>query len=495
MTARRSLLALITLLGTLLLLPGHAAAHPLGNFTVNQFVRVEPYTDYVALRYVVDMAEIPALQELQRIDTDRSGDANDAERDAYIVQQIATLTPGLALQVDGRSVTLEPIAHELSFPRGQGGLLTLRLVIDYRAPLALTADTRIDFALNNYEERQGWRELIARPGAGATLTQSSVPAQDTSDELRVYPEDLLTAPVDTRTLVVVAAPGVGQAAVPARGAIADQRTSDRFAELVAAPDLTPTFVLSALGLAFVLGAGHALAPGHGKTVVAAYLVGSRGTALHALMLGVITTITHTAGVFALGGVTLLLSQYILPEQLYPVLQLVSGLLVIAIGVALFRARLRAARAPAGAHAHGGFGVHTHGPGGHTHEEDEALADWATARARGDRTKQRVSWRSLLALGVSGGLLPCPSALVVMLSAIALGRVGFGLILILVFSTGLATVLTLIGIALVKARDLFDRLPMQRTWLRVLPVISAGVVTLAGVVITVGALAQSGLLRF
>jgi ABC-type nickel/cobalt efflux system permease component RcnA len=230
---------------------------------------------------------------------------------------------------------------------------------------------------------------------------------------------------------------------------------------------------------------HALAPGHGKTVVAAYLVGSRGTALHALFLGITTTITHTIGVFALGLVTLFVSRYILPEQLYPWLGVISGAFVVVIGVALFTGRLGLLHghshnhdhdhAAEGMHSHGGF-THAHGASAGRHE------------ARGP-----LGWGSLLLLGISGGLLPCPSALVVLLSAIALGRVGFGLLLILCFSLGLASVLTAIGIALVHAGRLFERVPLDGRLLRVLPVASALIVTAIGLGITLQALMQTGLL--
>jgi ABC-type nickel/cobalt efflux system permease component RcnA len=274
---------------------------------------------------------------------------------------------------------------------------------------------------------------------------------------------------------------------------------DRFAALIAAPISGPGGLLVALLVAFGLGAAHALAPGHGKTIVAAYLVGSRGTARHALFLGLTTTITHTAGVFALGLITLWVSRYILPEQLYPWLGVLSGALVVVIGVALFNGRLRllggghehdhdhehdhnnlygdpSVGASVSAHTHGPFGVaHTHAPPG--------------------SNGAPVTWHGLLALGISGGLLPCPSALVVLLSAIALGRVGLGLALIVAFSLGLAGVLTAIGLLLVYAGRLFARLPIQGRLLKTLPLASALLVTLLGVGITLQALVQTGLISW
>ncbi|MBA3534244.1 MAG: sulfite exporter TauE/SafE family protein, partial [Ardenticatenales bacterium] len=210
------------------------------------------------------------------------------------------------------------------------------------------------------------------------------------------------------------------------------------------------------------------------------LVGSRGTVGHALFLGLTTTITHTAGVFALGLMTLFLSQYILPEQLYPWLSVLSGLLVVGIGVSLFSQRLRrflAARTNSAEHDH-----HDHDHG-HDHDHSHSHSHMPPAT---------VTWRSLLALGISGGLLPCPSALVLLLSAMALGRVGLGLVLIIAFSLGLASVLTGIGVLLVHAQRLFERIPVSGRLFQALPVGSALLITLAGLGITVQALAQTGL---
>jgi ABC-type nickel/cobalt efflux system permease component RcnA len=216
-------------------------------------------------------------------------------------------------------------------------------------------------------------------------------------------------------------------------------------------------ILASLGAAFFWGMAHALSPGHGKTIVAAYLVGQRGTPWHAAALGLIVTATHTIGVFALGLITLALSQLIVPEQLYPWLNLVSGLLVVTIGAAVFRSRYRHRRA----HAHGHH---------HHHHEHAALGR-----------------RSLVAVGISGGLLPCPSALVVLLAAISLHRVAFGMLLIVAFSAGLALSITGIGLLAVFAKRLFRRASFEGRLVRLLPAASALVILAAGLAMTVRAL--------
>jgi ABC-type nickel/cobalt efflux system permease component RcnA len=251
-----------------------------------------------------------------------------------------------------------------------------------------------------------------------------------------------------------------------------------------------------LGIAMSLGALHALEPGHGKTIVAAYLVGARGTARHALVLGLVVTASHTAGVYLLGAVTLYASRHVVPERLYPWLGAASGILIALLGVSLLYRRLvtpwlagsegTASDFPDGhdahgelspsehadAHAHGA--AHAHGHGHHHHVPDGP-----------------VSLRALVALGVSGGIVPCPAALVVLLSAVAMGRIGLGLLLIVGFSMGLAAVLIAIGLLVVHARRLVARLgrtaadgALVRRWL---PLTSAAVITASGVVITVQAL--------
>lgn len=273
-----------------------------------------------------------------------------------------------------------------------------------------------------------------------------------------------------------------------------------------------SFLIATFG-SFVWGAMHALSPGHGKTIVGAYLVGARATAQQAVFLGLTTTITHTIGVFALGLVALFASQYILPEQLYPWLSCLSGLMVVAIGVNLFISRMRSAqllkRSHLGHHAeqhqhhdhdHGhSHRTHSHLPPGadhhhNHHDHDHGHSHGTHSHLPPGADGSPVTWRSLLILGISGGLVPCPSALVVLLSSIALGQIGFGLVLVLAFSLGLAGVLTALGLLLVRARRLFERVPTQMRLVRVLPAVSALFIALLGLGITTQALMQIGLVK-
>jgi ABC-type nickel/cobalt efflux system permease component RcnA len=219
-------------------------------------------------------------------------------------------------------------------------------------------------------------------------------------------------------------------------------------------------LLIALGLSVILGGLHALTPGHGKTLVAAYLVGSRGTAGHAVALGGIVTFTHTASVIAIGLLALLASQFIVPNVLVPALEILSGLLVVYLGLRLLWTRWRAYRHEADPHHH------NHIPHHHDHEHHHI--------------PERVEVKDLLTLGISGGLVPCPEALGVMLIAIGLNRILLGLGMVVAFSFGLAAVLIIIGILLVRSKSLLDRLGRAGgSWQTLLPVISAALVTLLG----------------
>ena len=247
---------------------------------------------------------------------------------------------------------------------------------------------------------------------------------------------------------------------------AEPATAGGFESLIARDELGVGVILVSLLVAMFWGAAHALTPGHGKAIVAGYLVGSRGRPRHALLLGLIVTATHTAGVFALGLVTLLLSRFIVPERLYPWLTLASGLLVVGVGAAVLAGRVRRGR------RHHHHHHHHNGPHDHEHPHEPGYG-------RG----------GLLGVGVAAGLLPCPSALVVLLSAIALHRIGFGLALIVAFSLGLAATITTIGLLAVLARRAFGRLSLDGRLVRALPAASALVILAVGVGITVNALPE------
>ena len=445
---------------------GAASAHPLGNFTVNRFSGVQLSGDRIYVHYVLDMAEIPTFQERQKI---RSLPAYEREATARIGR-------GFVLSVGGRRLTLTALDHSLAFPPGQGGLATLRFQALYETPpLTASAPLALAFRDTNYAGRIGWREVVLASDSGTRVVSSTAPSVSRSDELRAYPKELLRSPLDVTQARATFVPGRGSGTPPALLSAADLRsrvavatTDGGFARLIVRDHLGAGIVVLSLLLAMFWGAAHAFSPGHGKTIVAAYLVGSRGTARHAALLGLIVTVTHTIGVFTLGLVTLALSQFIVPEQLYPWLNLSSALLVVAVGFGILRWRLRDWRH---SRAHAREDAHEHG---HSHGHDHV-------------PPQGDGWRGLVGVGVSGGLLPCPTALVVLLAAISLHRVGYGLVLILAFSVGLAGAMTAIGLVAVTARRAFSRVSLKGRLLRLLPAVSALVVLAFGLVMTARAL--------
>jgi nickel/cobalt transporter (NicO) family protein len=258
-----------------------------------------------------------------------------------------------------------------------------------------------------------------------------------------------------------------------------------FTEIMAKKELGVAIILAALAVAVGLGAFHALEPGHGKTLVAAYLVGSRGTVKHAVLLGLIVTAAHTTGVYILGAITLYASKYIVPERLYPWLGAISGVMIAALGLMLLVRRYQG-RDGLLAHSHQHHGAHDHGAHGHHHHHDGGHAQ------HHHEVNQQVSAKQLLALGISGGIVPCPAALVVLLSAVAMQRIGFGLLLIVAFSVGLAAVLIAIGVLMVYARQFMARFQGDGQWTtRWLPLTSSAFIVIVGVALTWQALVRAG----
>ena len=439
---------LLLLLAVGALLPAAASAHPLGNFSFNHLSEVRISSDRVEVTYLLDQAEIPTFQERGR------------SRDEVIAAKRGEVLDRLRLSVDGRPRELRPAGPaDLELRPGQGGLQTTRFELELTAPARGAKE--VELRDGTFPGRLGWRAVVIQPGDG-TAVRSDAPSGDPTRRLTVYPQDLLKSPLDRRTGHFQVSPGGGTVIAPEAegGSAVESGGEDGFAGLFEDAAAGQGVLLFLLLAAFGWGALHALSPGHGKAMVAAYLVGTRGTARHAVALGGIVTVTHTIGVFALGIVTLALSQYVLPEDLYPWLTLASGLLVLAVGAGVLRSRVRTARS----HAHGHDHHHHH----HHHHHD-------------------ISWKGVLGMGASAGLIPCPSALVVLLGAIAQHEVGLGLVLIVVFSLGLAATLTALGLAVVYAGRLTARLPVSPRLVTALPAVSAALIVAVGCVLTAQAI--------
>ncbi|MGE0229039.1 MAG: nickel/cobalt transporter [Dehalococcoidia bacterium] len=483
-----SLVALVIAVAVLLgLPPAQAVAHPLGNFTVNHYARIEVYRDVVRVHYVLDFAEIPSFEEMGDIDPDSNG-ATEDELVAWAARRATAAAADLKLAIDGVPLTPRALLYSGASAPGQSNLPVLRFEAVYEAavPSSVGAgdEVPLEFSDTHMDDRRGWREIVIAPSAGASVT---VPAgyEDRSSMLRAYPATSLEDAPDEREVAFRWTARTGTAgpapSLSAEGPAA--RDQGGFPALVAR-DQSPLVLIMTFMAAAGFGMVHALGPGHGKAVVAAYLVGSRGTPRHAVGLGLTVTATHTASVYALGIVALTASQFIVPEQLYLSLSIVSGVLVTVFGATLLGRRVRQPRH---------HGEHVHGPGGeHSHGKDAAHSH---GHAHTQSQEGGASWRSVLALGVFGGLLPCPSAVVVMLAAISVGEVLFGLLLIVAFSAGLAGVLTGLGLAVVIGGRVTERfrerggrtLDRLRLVQRVVYLGSPAAIMLFGLVLTIRAL--------
>jgi ABC-type nickel/cobalt efflux system permease component RcnA len=367
-------------------------------------------------------------------------------------------------------------------------MLVLRVTIEASLPVRAA---NVQYEDRNYAGRAGWKEVVIVPRGGARLIASTASIQDRSNALRNYPADATSAPpqetaasfkwsepvqaVKAAVPATTAAPAPQAAPAPAFSEQQQQKAmgtvvrGDFLSRMLGGREIRLGMILVGLCVAFGLGAAHALSPGHGKTIVAAYLVGSRGTMKHALFLGGMVTFTHTIGVFALGLGMLLFQRYVVPEKIIPALGVVSGLSIVAIGAVLLYQR---AKRLAGHHHHHHYHDHDHHHHGHDHHHHH--------HTHSHVPEGKITLAGLIALGASGGLVPCPSALVLLLSAIALGRTGLGLLLLLAFSAGLAIVLMAIGAMVLYAKNLLpERAAISAPVLRYVPVFSAMVVMVLG----------------
>ncbi len=428
-----------------------ASAHPLGSFSINEYVGLALHRDRVDAHVVIDIAEIPTLQDRPLVDRDGDATVSVAEAAAYAMGTCDAVATAIVAAVGGEPLQWTAGHPAFEYAAGSGGLVVSRLTCDLTA--ATTVDGRTTFTVDNryLADRVGWREIVAT-GDGIRLIDSPVPATSISNELRGYPKDLLSSALTIRTATIVIEPGHGgpAAATPGLASGGDPvsraiATLDRrFADLAGGIHLTLWVGLLAVLLAVVLGAGHAALPGHGKTVLAAYLAGRRGRPRDALVVAGTVTLTHTGGVLAL-GLLLTAGTALAGERILGWLGLASGVIVLGVGVGMVAGiwRRRATGRPSGVHKghshdHGPDAddahdaEHTHGHGPHDH---------------GDHGSGRRGL-GLAGIGLAGGLVPSPSALVVLLGAIGLGRTGFGVLLVLAYGLGMAGTLTGAGLLLV-----------------------------------------------
>jgi nickel/cobalt exporter len=517
-------------------------AHPMGNFSVSHYSKLEVTTSGVELEYVLDLAEIPTFELLRDWKLDRT--APPAELNRRAEKQARQWLSNLAINVNGREAKATLESTRLVIADGAGNLPILR--INVRAHVNATGGI-VRYEDLNFPERAGWKEIVVTYDPGVSLLKASQSGRDISHALTNYPADpTIAPPQDVRSEVqwdvekpVIAANKMTRHEPPVKlQAAQDQRPAihviaqpvsalppsvpasltkqgaqpgsvvrgDFLSKLLGRREITFSMLLFALVAAFGLGAAHALTPGHGKTIVAAYLVGSRGTLKHAAFLGAMVTFTHTVMVFVLGLVTLFLFRYIVPEKLTVWLGAISGLSIVVLGALMFYKRVRHTsyhhvhthnHVPGHPHVHHHEHEHHHQDHAHHHTHDHSHhhdhGHAHTHNAHGGHSHSHVpdelSWGALVALGASGGLVPCESALVLLLGAIALGRVGLGLLLLVSFSLGLALVLMTIGVLVIYAKNLLPdaKRSGRYPFFRYVSIASPALVMIVGVLMTAASL--------
>ena len=449
-------LAALGAIGIALALPARPAsaqpAHPLGNFSVNQAIGLDLHPDRIAVTAIVDLAELPTLQERPVVDANDDGKVSAAESMAYNTRVCNTMAGAVGLHVNGRRIQWSVRPAGFEYRPGSAGLHTSRISCAFDAAADLARAATVDL-INGYRaDRIGWREITAA-GHGVHIVNPSVPARSVSDSLRLYPTDLLGSPLDQRSARLHVEPGdeaSAGATVHLSGGDPVSRwvaEADRALERLVGARLTPFVGALAVLLALALGAAHAALPGHGKTVMAAYIAGRRGRPRDALTVGAIVTLTHTGGVLVL-GLLLTATASLAGEVVLSWLGVASGVLVAGVGVAMLVGVLRH-RASVDDHHHG-----------HSHPHPS-------------RQARRLS---LVGMGIAGGLVPSPSALIVLLGAVGLGRTVFGVLLVVAYGVGMAAMLTAAGLVLVRVRDRWTSRP-RRTLARLAALAPTGTAAL------------------
>jgi nickel/cobalt exporter len=471
----------------LVAVPRSADAHPLGNFTINHLTRISVHGAHIDLRYVLDMAEIPTVALDRTLNTD--GNPTPAQYAAWGGAHAAEIAPQLELDADDSRLTLATVRTAVATRPGAAGLRTLYFTADFTANLPDHARTLM-YVDGSEAGRLGWKDVVLAP------------ATEPTHELRMYPSALvgsprtrvsLTATIDPAGVPQLVPDPAGFAAAPAAPSVARMNA---LSELLERDGRGPLFLIGALLLALGLGALHALEPGHGKTLLAVSLVGARATSGQALVLAAALTVAHTIGVLALGAIVLFATRWIVPETIYPWITLGSGILVALLGARALAAELRRRRPVAHehlhAHPHAHPHAHDHAHGLGVDEHDHALLDdEAHARSHAPAGTAPLTFRTAVMAAASGNLAPCPAALVVLLAAITLHRIAFGMTLILAFSVGLAATLTILGVAVVRGAAWLSGRPQFARVTRWAPFASAGAIALVGAAMVAEGLVAQG----
>lgn len=442
-----------------------ASAHPLGNFTINHLAKVTAERGAVHVRYILDIAEIPTFQIMRASSASATWDA--VQLQDWANAEVPVVADGFHVNADGAPLAFSLASVSAHLRPGAGGLPTLYWVGVFSARIS---EQRHHFSVNDgvYGDRRiGWKDIVVAPKTEPT------------SELRRYPNALIGSPrrvsgatfemsAQGRVSAIVATSDASPETGSSNSIVRSSALSDMFSN----SNRTPLFVLLTMLVAFGLGALHAIEPGHGKALLAFTLVGSRATVKQAAILAASLTFAHTIGVLILGAVLFFAASFV-SESIYSWITLVSGIAVAVIGARNLARYSRARKVHV--HDHGDGHVHSHdgsehdhehGPGGHSH----------VVPGNGP-----IDFRAAVVAAMSGGIAPCPAAIVVMLSALRLHQVGYGIVLIVIFSLGLAAVLTGLGIAVVHGSALITRSGKFDRLVAAGPLISAALISVVGAV--------------
>lgn len=536
-----------------------AAAHPMGNFAVCHFAAIRPFTEEIRIHYIIDMAEVPTYHELKKIDTNGDKQYTDSELSAYLEKHDELLVSGLDLEIDGERRPLDIRDSNLEIRDGLPGLkiLWFEFSLSASVPEKQWPKRTVSYADNNFPDDMGWKEIRVFGSPETVIIEKSELSPKTSDGLTNYPESLTGDPPLDLSVTFTYGPGSSDELYALDSGAAPDKSEKQlgFSERVMKKfdifpylekeTLSTRVVIVGIIFAFILGCFHALAPGHGKTLVAAYLVGTKGRPTDALTLGFIVTFTHVAAVLAIFVILLSFWDRLNTEHLYGWLAAASGVVIAGMGLWIIFRNYRGKYIP---HVHDEFGRHVspeelknrpellehssgHGPHGHTHSHDahhnghshdhdhshdhhshdhdhshdheyghqrdtgESLSGAHTPPNDSDKSRKGVRFIDLLTLGVTGGIVPCPTAIIILFASIGLNRLAFGLILMISFSVGLAFVLIAIGLMIVYTRN-FAESRMKFETSRVigfLPYVSGALVALIGLGIFINGLRSAGLI--
>jgi nickel/cobalt exporter len=468
------------------------SAHPLGNFTINHLTRLTVTAQRVDVHYVLDMAEIPSYQAMRAATSD--GTMNGAQRETWARREAAFDMLQLQLLDAGRPrKLLLDSAHAMTRP-GAGGLPTLYLTLEAHAFLTRGEQRTLTYSDNTYPGRLGWHDIVVAP------------ASEPTHELTAYPGASIGSPratiaveieLDSNARALVRATLPLEAAVGGVSAVSQVR-SNELSDMLARGTGDWGFVSLTLLAAIALGALHALEPGHGKTLLAISLVGARATVKQATILALALTVAHTIGVLSLGAAINVFKGYFVPEVIYPWITLGSGSIIALIGARAIQRHIEQRQPRSHQHAHththtdGHAAEHPH-PHRHEHVNNPHGGDRDIEHARSHAIPGTLPLRfgSTVWAAMSGGIAPCPAALVVLLAASALHQISYGIFVIVAFSFGLAATLTGIGIAVVRGASWLGGRPQFERFVRFGPLVSAIVISTIGALMIGQGLVQQG----